>query len=367
MSQTDGNGGSRVLLDFPHRRGGHCGTGSMRDLLEFHGLAYGPGPLSESMVMGLSGALTFMFAERVALPESPDVELPLYMNGRSEHLEAGVCANLGIALDLRRTEDADEAWGWLVDELRAGRPTMVWANMRDLDYLDVKLDNTRHDVVVTGFDADEGVAFLADYDRDEIERCTLASLARARASGAFPGPTRHATWAMRFPDRLPDPAAVVRTGIESVVRNMRGRPDPRLPYDEGLHAVDGFIASYADWPDRFGDGLRPVMKLLHVLIDRAGTGGSLFRRFFADFLDEASVLVGDPALAGPAAAYRELADAWSELSGTVRRGTTEAHRTGISHAERVAALEARGVRELEAWLARSGHVSPALEEDEVAA
>lgn len=355
------------MLDFPHRRGGHCGTGSFRDLLEYHGLAYGEEPLSESMVLGLSGALTFLFAERVVLPEAPGVELPLYMNGRSEDLESGVCANLGIALDLRRTDDPGEAWRWLRDELAAGRPTMVWANIGDLDYLDVKLDNTRHDVVVTGFDLGEGVAFLADYDRDGIERCTLGSLARARASSAFPGPTRNATWAMRFPERLPEPGAAVRAAIESVVANMRSRPDPALPYAEGLHAVRDFAISYRDWPERFGDGLRPVLKLLHVLIDRAGTGGSLFRRFFAEFLEEAASLTGDSALHVPAYAYRELAGAWTDLSQTVRRGTPEAHAAATERVERVATLEGRAVASLETWLDRTTLADPALDEGEVAA
>jgi hypothetical protein len=33
------------VLSFPHRRAGHCGSGSLRDLLEFHGLDYGHGPV----------------------------------------------------------------------------------------------------------------------------------------------------------------------------------------------------------------------------------------------------------------------------------------------------------------------------------
>jgi hypothetical protein len=356
---------ARVVIDLPHRRGGHCGTGSFRDLLEYHALGYGAEPLSESMVLGLSGSLTFLFAQQAAPPDAPGLQLPLYMNGRSEDLESRFCANVGIGLDLRRTDDSGEAWAWLRDELTAGRPTMVWANIGDLDYLDVKLDNTRHDVIVTGFDLDAGVAFLADYDRDELEPCALDSLARARASSAFPGPARNATWVMRFPERLPEPGVVVRVAIESVVRNMCRPRDPALPYGEGLCAVRELAESYRDWPERFGGELRSVLKLLHVLIDRAGTGGSLFRRFFARFLAEAAELTGDRSLEGPAAAYDELADAWAELSRTVRRGTPHAHEAGIDCVERVAVLEARGVRRLRGWLDLSAPPEPALDHGEV--
>lgn len=44
-----------LLSRFPHRRAGHCGSGARRDLLEFHGLDYGDGPLSEDAVFGLAG------------------------------------------------------------------------------------------------------------------------------------------------------------------------------------------------------------------------------------------------------------------------------------------------------------------------
>ena len=65
---------------------------------------------------------------------------------------------------------------------------MVWADIQHLEYLRVKLQMTMHDIVVTGYDEAEGVAFIADNDRDEIQRCSLPALARARNSQAFPGP-----------------------------------------------------------------------------------------------------------------------------------------------------------------------------------
>jgi hypothetical protein len=344
-------GRRRVQIEFPHRRGGHCGSGCLRDLLEHHRLSYGPRAMSESMTFGLSGGLAFLFAERVVLPECPDVELPLYLNGRSPDLELAACAHLGIGLDLRTTDGADEGWRWLRDELDAGHPTMVWANIGDLDYLDVSLDNTHHDVVVTGYDLDRGVASVADYDRDGIELCSLDSLARARRSSAFPGPARHATWVMRFPESLPDPRLAVEIAVARTVASMRLGSGREAPYESGLDAVASFERSYRDWPGRFGDGLRSALKLLHVLIDRAGTGGALFRAFFAQFLGEAAMLLRDPAMASVAAAYGELAEAWRALSATVRSGEARvAHAAGVDRVARVARLEADALELLAGWL-----------------
>jgi hypothetical protein len=166
---------------------GHCGSGAFRDLLEFHGLSWGPEPLSEAMTFGLGGGLGCFFYEL------PEMDPPLYLVGRGGGLERGVCEHLDIGLDLRRTDDPDEAWAWLRDELDAGRPTMVNADIRELDYLRVKLSNTMHDIVVTGYSEHEGVALIADNDREEIQRCSIESLQRARGSQEFPNPSHHAT------------------------------------------------------------------------------------------------------------------------------------------------------------------------------
>src|SRR5919199_5929441 len=204
-----------VAVEFPHRKAGHCGSGAFRDLLEFHGLSWGGEPLSEAMVFGLSGGLGCFYYEL------PEMDPPLYLVGRTGGLERGVCDHLGIELDLRRTDDGDEAWGWLREELDAGRPTMVNADIQELDYLRVKLSNTMHDIVVTGYDEDAGVALIADNHREEIQRCSLESLARARGSQGFPGPSHHATWGVRFPERLPDPRAAVEAALRQAVANMR--------------------------------------------------------------------------------------------------------------------------------------------------
>lgn len=55
---------------FPHRRAGHCASGALRDLLEYHRLDYGTGPLSEPMVFGLSGGYGFFYADQ--LPGVPN-------------------------------------------------------------------------------------------------------------------------------------------------------------------------------------------------------------------------------------------------------------------------------------------------------
>jgi hypothetical protein len=321
-----------AVADFPHRKAGHCGSGAFRDLLEFHGLSWGSEPLSEGMVFGLSGGLGCFYYEL------PDMDPPLYLVGRSGGLERGVCDHLGIELDLRRTDDGDEAWAWLRDELDAGRPTMVNADIQELDYLRVKLSNTMHDIVVTGYDRGDGVALIADNDREEIQRCSLDSLARARGSHGFPGPSRHATWVMRFPERLPDPREAVDRALRQAIANMReeGEALAGIGPGSGLDHVARFAESYPRWPELFGDRLERSLRGLWVFIVKAGTGGAMFRSLQGEFLEESAALLGDGAIAAAARVYGELAGEWLALADAVREGD---HGAGLPHVESIARLE----------------------------
>jgi hypothetical protein len=325
---------------FPHRKAGHCGSGAFRDLLEFHGLSWGPEPLSEAMVFGLSGGIGCFYYEL------PDMTPPIYLVGRGGGLERSICDHLGIDLDLRRTDDGTEAWRWLREELDAGHPTMVNADIHELDYLRVKLSNTMHDIVVTGYDDHAGVALIADNDREEIQRCSLESLARARGSQGFPGPSHHATWVMRFPERLPEPEVAVERALALAVTNMREASDALagIGAGSGLEHVQGFAGSYPRWPELFGDRLEDAMRGLRVFIVKAGTGGAMFRSLQAGFLREASELMGDDGLAAAADVYEQLAAEWVALAGTADEFD---HAAGLPHVAAIARLEHDGVDAME--------------------
>ena len=330
----------RSMRPFPHRMAGHCGSGAFRDLLEFHGLSWFDEPMSEAMAFGLGGGLGCFFYEL------PEMDPLLYLVGRGGGLERGVCEHLEIGLDLRRTDDPGEAWGWLRDELDAGRPTMVNADIRELDYLRVKLSNTMHDIVVTGYEED--VAFIADNDREEIQRCSIESLQRARGSQGFPGPSHHATWVMSFPERLPDARVAIERAVRQSVVNMTSGAEGLAGLEPGcgLDHVASFAASYPGWPERYGPRLAAALGGLWVFIVKAGTGGAMFRSLQAGFLRESAELLDDSRLANAAGVYEQLAAEWVALAGAAAeaRGgdATAAHAAGLPHVEAIARLEREG-------------------------
>jgi butirosin biosynthesis protein H-like/uncharacterized protein DUF4872 len=339
---------SRVVIPYPHRRAGHCGSGCFRDLLEFHGLSWTMEPVSEGTAFGLGAGLGFSYVEL------PQMDPPLYLVGRTAELERDCCASAGISLDLRQTDDPAEGWQWLREELDAGRPTMIWADIGHLDYLRVKLRMTMHDIVVTGYDEREGVAFVADNDRDEIQRCSLESLARARHSRAFPAPNRHGTWVMDFPVALPPARATIAAAIAKAVANMRegglGLRGAEVP--SGLDGVGALSASYPVWSDRFSEKLPNALRGLRTFIVKAGTGGALFRSLHAEFLADSAALLDEPLLGEAADVYAELSATWVALADASQSDDpVAAHAAGLEPLARIEPLEQAGVAAMERWLA----------------
>lgn len=329
---------------FAHTKAGHCGSGALRDLLAFHGLDFGAGPLSEGMVFGLGGGLGFLYVD------VPQMTPPVYLVGRTGTMEEDVARHLGVPLDVLETDDPAQGWGWVRDAIDAGRPPMVWADIAELEYLRVRMSNTRHDIVIVDYDEEAGVAWIADNDREELQRCSLASLAAARSSSAFPGPNHHRVYDYHWPGALGDPAAAIRAGLRTAAANMSGGGAALagLQGSTGLDGVRAFTASYPGWPQAFGDALPAALSGLRILIVKAGTGGAMFRSLHAGFLRDAAALLGDEGLRALTRTYDELADAWVALAATAAEGD---HAGGLETATAIGRLEAEGVAGMQAWLA----------------
>lgn len=310
--------GRMIVGGYPHRVGGHCGSGALRDLLEWAGLGWGHEPPSEPLVFGLGGALAFFHVRM------PGLQPPVYLVGRDIDLERDLCDRLGIATERRQTDDPQQGWQWVVDELDRGHPVMVQADIAHLPYLRVRLANTRHDIVIIGYDPSTQTALVVDNDREQVQEVALADLAVARASTGFPDPVRHATWPMRFPDRLPELLSVARPAARAAADRMLNGSGPlpaslAAPDDGvlgvGVAGVAGFVDDLAAWPERMDDDQRrQAVAALRVFIDKAGTGGGLFRRLQAGFCADVARLTGSTPFATAAAAYERCAATWSHLA-----------------------------------------------------
>ncbi len=335
------------VTGFPHRVADHAASGALRDLLEHHRFSYTPEPLSEGAVFGLSGALDLHV--RIAVGGVPTIDV----DGRAPSLEPELCAHLGLRGNLCRTDDADTGWRLLRSELDVGHPTVVRADLNELDYRARSRHDTRHAIVVTGYDMATEVAWVADGGYPEPQRCSLAALARARASGWGSEPVRHAMLRLRAAPGPADPSRAVSAALRRAVHHMHGGDGPRYPnVHTGLEGTDALTAFWPQLPDAAGARLGETLAAFSFRIREAGTGGALYRSLQARFLHDAASLLHSAQLSRAALICDDLADAWRTLAAaTDGPDAGLAHLTAAPWVKRVRALEHRHVEALEQHLA----------------
>lgn len=339
-----------LIKDYPHQIGGHCGSGAMRDLLHWHGLGW-EGPPDEGLVFALGGSLGLAYLR------SNDLVPPLYLVGRGADFEIDLPRRLGGQVHVLTTDDPSEGWSWVLDEIDAGRPSLVWGDIAELPYLQVQLQMSRHDIVVIGYDEAKGIAFVVDNDRAEVQEVPLDSLARARSSTSFPQPTRHCTYRITWPSALPDMATVAAEAFRQSAANMRHPSQPGIvdlttmeAGAEGLAAVEQLAADLRAWADLPTRDLEIFLFSLGAFIEKAGTGGGLFRRLLADGCADVARLTGDLATADLAVATSRCAQAWTETAraGTQRDIDARARLAAVvTAASRLPELESNLVESLE--------------------
>jgi len=229
----------------------------------------------------------------------------------------------------------------------------VRADLRALDYREDERHDTRHAIVVAGYDNDAGVACVADQGFAEPQHCSLAALARSRASQWGAEPVRHAMLALRPRRQLADPRDATAAALRRVIATMRGSGKlPTFPnVHSGLDGIDALAGGWSLLPEMAGSRLGETLAALRFRIGGGGTGGALYRSLQARFLHEAAALLGASQLGRGALICDDLADAWRALAGAVAERDAElAHRVAGPWVRRVQMLEHRHVEALEAHI-----------------
>jgi len=324
-----------MIEDYRIYPGEHCGSASMRSLLEYYcGLE-----LTEPAVFGLAGGLECAFIKGDYMDPSRVVF------GRSASLEVDLGRHLGI--DYRETpvDDDDEAWQIARDEVLAGRPTMLTGDILYLDYREYKVHFPAHRFVLLGFDDDTQKAFIADRVRDVPEACSYGALRTSRNPPE--GMSTHNLWG-RFHD-----TRVGHTVEEAALSSMRecslrmlGRSDGSSSGDDplfgsagattGVAAIRAFAEDLPSWGE--DPKFAWIASFNARCIEKFGNGGGQFRRLYAGFLEWAAQR--DPQLVpeGAAALAWQAADGWTGISAQLARVAEDGAPDGVwDEAARIAA------------------------------
>jgi len=304
-----------MIDDFRIVTAGHCGSGSMRNLIyHYCGL-----DLPEGVVFGLGAGLDAVYFEY------PDARPPFMAFGRGYTMEADIAHTLGIDYTEQVQLDDELAWEEAKAEIRAGRPTMLSGDIFYLDYREYTVHFPAHRFVLLGFDEGRGEVYIADRINDYPETCTLEALKQSRNPPV--GISTYNLWGKFHSGEVRHSfAEAAARALLMTVARMQGHDNSQRDLmaaaagDGRCEAGLAGLAALCDALDSWHgcDDAAERLDYLDNAIVKFGTGGGFFRNHFAVFLawtreqDSALVAADDVALG------EHIAERWNALSPKLR-------------------------------------------------
>ncbi|MGW1342474.1 BtrH N-terminal domain-containing protein [Kribbella sp. NPDC002412] len=275
----------------------HCETTALGVLLRHEGL-----DLSEPMLFGLGSGLSFIYWDSKAMG------FP-FLGGRVKPFELtrNLAAVLGLELLVGETTSPRKAWQNVAAPVDAGRPVGLQLDSYHLDYFSTKVHFGGHVVAMYGYD--EQNAYLVDTDQQGGAVSTsLASLARARAErGSMTA--KHRSFTITAPSSLTSPQDRIVPAIKTCADAFLNPPVANL----GHRGIEKTARQVPKWLQR-SNNPREDLPQAAVLMERAGTGGALFRNLYRDFLAECAQLIDSRHLRTGHSLYTEAASLWTQVA-----------------------------------------------------
>ncbi|MFC8244684.1 BtrH N-terminal domain-containing protein [Streptomyces chartreusis] len=278
----------------------HCETTALGVLLRHEGLN-----LSEPMLFGLGSGLSFIYWD------SKGMSFP-FLGGRVKPFELtrNLAAALGLELLVEETTSARKAWQNVVAPIDAGRPVALQLDSYHLDYFSTKVHFGGHVVAMYGYDEQD--AYLVDTDpQGGAVTTSLASLARARAERGHMT-AKHRSFTITVPRSLRTPQDRIIPAIKNCADAFLNPPIANL----GHRGIEKTAKQVPKWLQR-SDNPQEDLPRAAVLMEKAGTGGALFRNLYRDFLAECAQLVGSSHLRTGHRLYTEAATLWTQVAALI--------------------------------------------------
>lgn len=318
--------------------GQHCETVATGCLLGAVGVQ-----LSEPMLFGLGEGLGFIFINLSSLP------LP-FVGGRTKPfaLTTTLCSNLGVTCTAVETSSKPKAWSALERSLREGRPVGLQLDCYHLEYFTKPVHFAGHFVAAHGFD-DENLMLVDTAQQGTTQRASRQSVEAARFEKG-PMAAKARSWTVTAPKAAKPSGEAMRKAVAKAIRsNARDYLSPAFK-GASFHGIRKLADSLPEW---IGLAKEPAadLPLSALLMEKAGTGGALFRNFYRDFLREAREFLGaKPALTRARAAFADAATEWSAVAALIAAAGRTAQAAPLVDAaarcRRIADIETDGMKSL---------------------
>jgi hypothetical protein len=311
-----------VLSGYQQFEGRHWETGSVRNFFDYRGVKapHTGKPFSEAFFMGVSGGAVmgyFSFAY-----EGYDPHVAILTRNTFDPLDR-MLERLGVMQTVRQTSNSQKAVTNLIETLEDGIPAITLADHCSLSYNAYPQPESMWmmmPIVVYGYDEAEDRVHIADRARVPLT-ITTGELARARGR-VKKDKYRLLTLDAPLPERI---IPAVRLGIWDCIKLYTEAPPKGARHNFGLAAFRHWADLLAkndhkmSWARQFPPGGKMVAGLTtaYTSIRVMGKDGGAERTRFADFLDEAGLLLNNASLKGVAEIFRRSGKAWDQLASAL--------------------------------------------------
>ncbi|KPN93241.1 BtrH N-terminal domain-containing protein [Lysinibacillus sp. ZYM-1] len=335
-----------ILSQYPHRLSISCRSGSLRDVLEYHGF-----PFSEAMIFGLASALSFAYVR----PSSTSMNTEFVLINGSIHFDYHeVSSLLRLHYSNYFPRNDSDAWEIARQAIKDKQPVLLSTSLPIyLPYLKTsqvpssistpKSENQQrfieqsqqifsrlrtpvgnHITQLIGYDEDKNEAYILENNISIVQTIPLSVLTESRNPKieCIKSPNNEM---MIFypPKKMPSLNFAINTAIYRMVHSFLYSSYP----SSGWKAIKNLKDDFPHWPELMSnDKLQNSLFMMHYLSETTG-GGGFYRKLYSRFLFEAAKILGDTVLLECSTEYREIATMWRQVTNLCMNGALQPEKT----------------------------------------
>ena len=285
------------IANFKPFIGQHCETTATGTLLKQIGIE-----LSEPMLFGIGEGLGYIYWNMKIM------DFP-FIGGRvkPDVLTENICRNLNLNLEVKETTSLKKAWTNVEGHLTNGKAVGLKLDCYHLEYFNTKINFAGHYVAMYGYDED--FAYLIDTDQQGgMVKTSLKNLALARSEKG-PMSSRNKSFTIEQTGNSPDLDTIIKKAIFNNAEVFLNPPIKNMGYKGILKTATEIKKWFQNSKD-----IETEYTTAATLMERAGTGGALFRNFYRDFLKESAERLQMEEIETAYNDFKKIASLWTDIS-----------------------------------------------------
>ncbi len=290
----------KIINDWKHLKGVHCGSAALRDICFYYGH-----DLSEQMCFGLGAGLGFYYSFEQGMSPSRIIQ------PRGPLMEINFLRSFGVDVtDWKYEDDNGRASDCLREFIDRDIPVLIQADIRYLEYFDSSTHFPGHIITVCGYDDSESVFYVADNSFADIQTVSFENMEKARSSKARPYPLSN-NWVEveSLEDGLDSEEIILGAVRKNAEMMLEGRTTLR-----GTSSIEVIRKWAEDLPGWRGIAdWKWASRFTYQVICRRGVCGAAFRWFYRDFLKEVSPALSPYYGAGLPDEMNDIGNKWYEM------------------------------------------------------